>query len=167
MQKVREWLRAWLVPDLEIIASKIDGIVRSIKQWEANWESRFALVATQRDAAISAAILKSQGFVPLMNQRIDAVEQTAVNGAGAEAIVRGVMEAYDRKFKGHLAQVEQEIESLTREVDELKRDIIAAAVAPKPKDVSKPEIRGREPWPVRRARIEAKERGKSDDMRPS
>ena len=66
-----------------------------------------------------------------------------------------------------IGRIDSEIEDLNRELDELKRDIIAAAVAPKPKDVSKPESRGREPWPVRRARIEAKERGKSDDMRPS
>jgi hypothetical protein len=174
LKTLRNWLRNWLgVKTLDTTAGILHCCILNIRAaWEQHlkdFDAAMELEKEQRQAAvvelmselhrisaeIPSAILKSQGFVPLMNERITALEQTSVNGAGAEAIVVGVLEAYDQKAKRYFSRVDQEIQDLTRELEVLKEIIARQEMKPKTAEKPKePEKKGREPWPTRRARIE-------------
>ena len=116
-----------------------------IRDWFRRWLgveglSYYATATDQRVDRLRQSLHQSQKDLDCNFKREVAIRDTAI----ASLLTR-------------LQAVEAENVDLAREVDELKKDLIAQAIKPPPKERTEPEKRGREPWPVRRARIEAEE----------
>ena len=156
MSKVKEWLRKWLGVD-----ERVDLLASALKQNREHALRAWSLEREQRQAAV----VSSQNFVPALNLRITALEQTSVNGLGVQAIIDGRADSLNEQIKSlyrlHDADA-TEISDLTKELEELNRRVIALEIKPKPIQETKEEPPKKRGWKQIQASIEAQERERGE-----
>lgn len=124
-EKVRQWLRGWL------------GMESDHKQLadylEQRWRDTETLVALEKEQSheyTRQLILVSQGFVPLMNERITALEASAVNGPGVEAIANGIFDQMKYETRCGFDAVDKELAALNKRLIDLETRNVAPVERP-------------------------------------
>lgn len=175
---IKEWLRRWLgIEDIyqqtcqvakdrrefdNLTNGRIDNIIKSITQWSDDWEKLITLEREQRHAQV----LTTQNFVPAMNQRITALEETSVNGVGVEAIAKGAIDQATSAIRMDFARQKEsllaEISDLTAAVDSHNARLVKLEIAPKPVQEKKKEPPTRRPIHATLASIERQEQANAE-----